>query len=141
MNLLDFAIGHEIFYEAFFRPGVQRFDRFKVSEHSRSSRRLAYALRDSRDGTIERTGDVGIPMDAANLQDTRPGFFCGFWRSFSFRSHQRFKNLRHLWEKPGCLERSAKESFQDCRVHRSETLKPKRQFGRNVFLVLDTEPE
>ncbi len=137
--LLELAVGDEGFNEAFFRPGVQRFHRLKVSELSCGSRGLAHTLGQSRNGAIERAGYIGIPVDTTNFQDTRPGFLCGFWSSVCFRAGQRLKNLRNLREKLARPERSVKESFQDRGVHAAEGFQPKRKFGRDIFLVLDAE--
>jgi len=57
---------------------------------------LPHAVGQFRCGAIERAGYVGIPVDATNLQDTRPGFLGGFVRGVRFRAAYVLQNVGHF---------------------------------------------
>ena len=78
-------------------------------------------------------------MATANVQNDLPRFLSGFRYGGFLGLLYRFQNLRNLRKKFARLESPAKETFQNYRLHSAESLKPEREFWRDIFLVLDAE--
>src|SRR5437879_1129041 len=80
--VFQFAPGYKRFDKTLLRPGMQCaafvFLRCEVAPYSSGSRRRALTFRQLRQSTVKRAGDIGIPVNAANVEDSHPSECGGF---------------------------------------------------------------